>query len=184
MARTKDGWVKMYANLILRDLDLGEIAYYTTAYLLANPKDSENPGRFDIKDYPMSLLLNCNNKHVTKIKQRLLSKGLLLDNGDGTYTVNGYQEAQTVDFLPSDALLQNRLPLEDLLRYKANLRQFKRGTKPQRSRRKLDTVLNHAIGTVSQSKVGWHSIPTIGTVSQNGGASWHSIPKSASYKEV
>ena len=37
MAREKDGWVKVYANLVLKGLDGDELAYYTIANLIAIP---------------------------------------------------------------------------------------------------------------------------------------------------
>ena len=156
MAREKDGWVKMYANLVLKGLDGDEIAYYTIANLVADPKGSDNPGRLDISDRAMALLLEWHHERAGAVRKRLLLKGLLVVNPDGTYTINGYKETQSKEFLPADALRRNRFPLGELLAFKREQRRFRRGLKPRRSRARVATVLPPASSG--------HSPATVATV--------------------
>lgn len=156
VAREKDGWVKIYANLVLKGLDGDEIAYYTIANLIADPKDSESPGRLDISDRAMALLLEWHHERAGSVRKRLLQKGLLAANADGSYTINGYKETQSKGFLPADALKENRFPLGELLAFKRQQRRFRKGLKPRRSRAR--------VATVPPPTLSGHSAATVATV--------------------
>lgn len=153
MAREKDGWVKMYASLVLKGLDGDEIAYYTIANLIADPKDSLSPGRLDVSDRAMALLLEWHHQRAGAVRKRLLLKGLIVVNPDGGYAINGYRETQSKDFLPAEALKENRFPLGELLAYKRRQRELRKGLKQRRSRAKVATVYPPASGGYSQSTV-------------------------------
>ena len=153
MAREKDGWVKMYASLVLKGLDGDEIAYYTIANLIADPKDSVSPGRLDVSDRAMALLLEWHHQRAGSVRKRLLLKGLIVVSPDGGYSINGYKETQSKDFLPAEALKENRFPLGELLAYKRQQRKFRKGLKPRRSRAKVATVHPPASGGYSPSTV-------------------------------
>ena len=156
MARTKDGWIKMYSNLVLKGLDGDEIAYYTIANLIADPKDSPTPGKFDISDRAMALLLEWSHHRAGDTRKSLIRRGFIIDNGDGSYTINGYAVIQSRDFTPAEELSENRFPLEEILAFKRQRRRFLQGLKPRGSRAK--------VGRLFPLDSSGSSHPTVGAV--------------------
>lgn len=124
MARQKDGWIKTFANLIFKGLTGNEITYYLVGNLIADPKDSDSPGRLDISDRNMALLLEWHHQKTGRVRRSLLQKGFLVLNADGTYSINGYADIQSKDF-PGKDFQGSEFPLYELLAYKRNKRCFR-----------------------------------------------------------
>ena len=121
MAREKDGWVRFYANLLLKGLNGNQVAYYTVATLIADPKGSTHPGKLDVSDRNMALLLEWGHQKAARVKKQLLERGMLISKVDGIY-INGYQDLQSKDFIST--LTGNKFPLREILTYKRNQHRF------------------------------------------------------------